>query len=236
MGSFNYTEKETRSNIKETKKKMYRGIIIIFFLSCISLPFGAANPRRKSYVTINESEAHLVQENIDYEKIATITTPKNLDVEYTKADMADPRKITLEDPLDLNNRNVASAKDFFDNAAPTLIENHIRRKRQTRLTCEMLNPEMFGAARDRCCEIVEPKCGGHAIHISTILYDCQRVQHTHNTLVIPCAVVTARGVQVNADNTNFCLLHMHTSGSNDRWGRCTACSNDPACRGADITI
>ena len=91
---------QTWIKTKNTKKVKY-----FFFFQ----PFGATNPGRKSYVTINESEAHLVQENIDYKKIATITTPKNLDVEYTKADMADPREITLEDPLDLNNRNVASA-------------------------------------------------------------------------------------------------------------------------------
>ena len=79
-----------------SKLKIQKHVSVSFFQ-----PFGVANPRRKSYDTINESEGHLVQENIDYEKIATITTPKYLDVEDTKEDMADPRKITLEDPHDL---------------------------------------------------------------------------------------------------------------------------------------
>merc|ERR1712150_173649 len=157
---------------RKPKKKMYRGIIIFLFLSCISLPFGATNPGRKSYVTINESEAHLVQENIDYKKIATITTPKNLDVEYTKADMADPRKIILEDPLDLNNRNVASANDALDYEEP--------RSGRVRRECRTANGDVITRChelRDICnngCPIrntrfkCTPRGGGR----SHVLWNC----------------------------------------------------------------
>jgi len=116
--------------------------------------------------------------------------------------------------------------DFFDNAAPTLIENHTRRKRQTR----RFRCEMFGNS-DECIYVIEAMCGGRGISLTNILYHCQSVPRPTrcNYILVPCAAASRNSVAVDPDNMNYCLIHRH--GSNVE--HCTVCSNDPACRGAN---
>jgi len=60
--------------------------ILFLSLSYTSGIHGAVDPGKKSYNTINENGAHIVQETIDYEqdKVVTITTPQHHDLDYTK--------------------------------------------------------------------------------------------------------------------------------------------------------
>ena len=115
-------------------------------------------------------------------------------------------------------------EDLFDNAAPTLIENHIRRKR-AKLGCKM-----FGQASSKCNFVVEARCGNNGqCPLSNLLYDCVDVTSGTrcNYLVIPCAAAMAQGTPVNAKDQAFCLLHM-----TNRNEHCTACCRDGICEGS----
>jgi len=120
---------------------------------------------------------------------------------------------------------IRSQEDFFDNAAPTLIENHTRRKRA--LECKM-----FGHAATECNEVIEARCGPSGqCPLGNIFYSCTKVflgslgLTNCNYLAVPCAAAKARGVQINADDMAYCLLHMTTT--NDH---CNACCADEKCR------
>merc|ERR1711953_443013 len=111
--------------------------------------------------------------------------------------------------------------DFFDNAAPSFISNHTRRKRS--YTCKM-----FGEYVDEslCHEVVSAECAGNACSIANILYQCEDTNGRIkcNYLTIPCIAARAQGLQVTSNDQLYCMLHMANVNEH-----CTACCRDTGC-------
>lgn len=116
------------------------------------------------------------------------------------------------------------------NQAPTLIENHTRRKRRV---SEKYNCRMFGMTSDMCNFVVEAECGnGGQCPVGNMLMDCEIVKEGQtrcNYLLIPCMAAVAQGSPVTANHQAICLLHMTTLNQH-----CNACCRDPACRDGSI--